>query len=62
MEDEAEEEDLAAQARKRLGIPEFDPNASLLATLPKMLKLGDSIVDGFSYLSASCYLHPPSYL
>ena len=38
--DEDETEDFAAQARKKLGIPEYDPNASLLATLPKILILG----------------------
>ena len=33
------EDDLASGARRKLGIPEYDPNASLISTLPKILLL-----------------------
>ena len=38
--DAADDEDYALAARKKLGIPEYDPNASLIQTLPKILLLG----------------------
>ena len=37
--DEDDEADFAQVARKKLGIPEYDPNASLLSSLPKILLL-----------------------
>ena len=39
MEEHAEDQDLAVQAKKKLGMPDYDSNAPLLQTLPKVLKL-----------------------
>ena len=38
--DDDDEEDFAQTARKKLGIPDFDPSKSLLAILPSIVFLG----------------------
>ena len=40
QEQEEEEQQLQASARKKLGIPEYDPNASLISVLPKITSPG----------------------
>ena len=37
--DDEEEEDEAYKARKRLGMPEYDPDESMLTSMPKILPL-----------------------
>ena len=37
--DADEEEDAAMKARKRLGVPEYDPDAAMVTSLPKVMPL-----------------------